>query len=69
MRDRALVGRFFLRALGIDVNPLAVFGSFGELHDSLLRNEEPIADANFLSYEFLQRTGSIDNGWRHESLQ
>jgi len=47
VRDRGLVGRVTRSTLGIEVDPLAVFSSLGELIDPFLRNFQPITDAGF----------------------
>ena len=37
------------RALAVEMNPLAIFGSFGELRDALLCYWEPIGGAELLA--------------------
>jgi hypothetical protein len=49
VRDGRAVGRFGLRALGVQVNPLVVASGFGKLIDALLRNFEPVAGRDFLA--------------------
>ena len=52
--DGGGVGRFPLGAIGIEVDPLAVFGGFGKLADALLGDFEPIGGGDFASHEIVQ---------------
>ena len=54
MSNRCLKRGFSLGAFAIDVNPLAVLGSLRKFVDSLLRNRQPIAHANFFSNKLFQ---------------
>ena len=55
VRDCSAIRRFAPRALGIDVNPLAVSRRFGELQDALLRHGQPIGRGNFAAHIVFQR--------------
>ncbi len=52
MRDGAAEGRLTRRSLRVDVYPLPVFGSVGELLDAVLGQHQPIRRGQFAAFEF-----------------
>ena len=54
MPDGGVKWRLALGAFGIKVNPLAIFGGFGERVDARLRDEQPVGDADLRADERLQ---------------
>ena len=54
MGDGRAEGRFLLSTIGIEMNPLAIFGGFGELVDTLLGDVEPVGKSNFPAYQLFQ---------------
>ena len=54
VRDGRPIGRFSLRPLAIQMDPLPVFRSLRELRDAFLSDRKPIAHTNFLAHKLLQ---------------
>src|SRR6266446_10883957 len=59
MRDGRTKRAFALRSLYIDVNPLMIARTVGELIDALLVNSEPVGDSQLLPYELLERADIV----------
>ena len=59
MRDGRTKRAFALRPLYIDVNPLMIACTVGELIDALLVNGEPVRDSQFLSHKLLERVDIV----------
>ena len=63
--DGGAIGRFPLGAIGIEMDPLAIFGGFGELADAVLGDFKPIGDADFAAYEIFQGIEIFEYQRRH----
>ncbi len=59
MRDGRTKRAFALRPFYIDVNPLMITCTVGELIDALLVNGEPVGDSKFLSHKLLERADIV----------
>src|SRR5439155_2602185 len=63
--DGGAVGRLGPGPVGVAVDPLAVQGHVGEGVDPLLRDGQPVADADLLADEALEFRGAVDDALRH----
>ena len=61
MGDRGVIRRIGGGARRVQVNPLAVFGGFGELRDALLVNRKPATQPDLLADQGFQFGDSIDD--------
>ena len=67
MRDRRTIGRFFLGAFDVEVNPLVVAGGFGKFLDVRLGDFVPLGSAEFLAYH-IGDIIDIDFAWCHRRV-
>ena len=63
--DSGGVGRFPLSAIGIEVDPLAVFRDLGKLADALLSDFKPIGGGDFTSHEIVEGVEIFEGHGRH----
>src|SRR5262249_39325664 len=66
--DRGAVGRLGPRPVCVAVDPLPILGHLGEGVDPLLREGEPVADADFLADEPPEFQGAVNDALRHTDL-
>jgi len=60
MRDGCFERRLSRCPLDVEVNPLPVFSRFGKLVDAILRNVEPVADADLLAEILVELIDTVD---------
>jgi len=60
MRDGCFERRLSRGPLDVEVNPLPVFSRFGKLVDAILRNVEPVADADLLAEILVELIDTVD---------
>jgi hypothetical protein len=65
MRDGGAKGRFPLGAIGIEMDPLAIFSGFGKLADAVLGDFKPICDADFAPHKISESIEIFDHQSRH----
>src|SRR6185369_3987096 len=60
MRDGCFERRLSRGPLDVEVNPLPVFSRFGKLVDAILRNVEPVADADLFAEILVELIDTVD---------